>query len=150
MPSRLVGWDYATNGAYFVTACAYQRTLGFGHVDADGVQLSPLGTVVARQLLAVTRDRPGVQLDAGMVMPDHLHFIVLLHGQPRTLTSVHLLVAALKATATNAARRDGILATRRPLWQRGFYDRVIRNDDELQQRRAYIADNPTRWRLSGR
>jgi REP element-mobilizing transposase RayT len=85
-----------------------------------------------------------------MIMPDHVHLVVVNVGEEGTQTSVVLLIAELKAQVTRAARRDGILAMRQPLWQRGFYDRVIRSDEELKSCREYIASNPVRWSLKGR
>jgi REP element-mobilizing transposase RayT len=150
MRSRLQGWDYGSNGAYFLTVCAYQRVAAFGAVREDGVRLTAIGELLSRQVLAVARDRPGIDLAAWVVMPDHVHLIVVRSGEPVRRVAVDVIVAGLKASVTLAARRNGLLATRRPLWQRGFYDRVIRNDLELQQLREYIANNPIRWRLSGR
>jgi REP element-mobilizing transposase RayT len=150
VPSRLTGWDYSANGAYFLTFCTSQRVRAFGEVHADGVRLSVLGTALAQQLLEITRARPGLCLDAWVIMPDHLHLIVVYEGQPEHRMPVDLLVAELKATVTWAARRRGLLAPRQPLWQRGFYDRVIRTEGELRQLREYIATNPCRWVQSGR
>ena len=149
-PRRLTGWDYSANGAYFLTICTSQRVRAFGDVQTDGIHLSVLGTVVAQQLLEITRGRPGLCLDVWVIMPDHVHLIVVYEGHPENRVPVDLLVAELKATVTWAARRMGVLATRQPLWQRGFHDRVVRDEGELRQLREYIVTNPCRWMRSGR
>jgi REP element-mobilizing transposase RayT len=150
MPRRLAGWDYASNGAYFITVCAYRRARVFGAVSGAAVELSALGALLASQMVTLTRDHAGARLDTWMIMPDHVHLLVLHVGEERGRISVELLVAALKAHVTREARCGGILAMQQPLWQRGFYDRVIRSDEELQSCREYIATNPIRWALRGR
>jgi len=150
VPPRLTGWDYSANGAYFLTLCTSQRVRAFGDVQSDGVHLSVLATVLAQHILEIPGSRPGLCLDTWVIMPDHLHVIVMYEGPPERRVPIDLLVSELKATVTWAARRMGILATRQPLWQRGFYDRVIRNQVELYQLREYIAANPCRWFQSGR
>lgn len=111
--------------------------------------MSPLGTLVARHLHDVTGMRAGVQLDCWVVMPDHVHFIVLLSKEGCLQVSAMSLVGELKAKVTLIARRTAIVAPDQPLWQRSFYDRVIRNLKELDELRAYIEHNPRRWWCRG-
>jgi putative transposase len=177
---RLPGYDYSEPGAYFVTLCTYGRECVFGAVAAGAVRLNDCGLVAQEDWLRTGAVRPGVVLDALVVMPNHIHGIIILtpesqshtadnddvggvgavgaHGRgaqlcaptrtggalqrrPRSLAS---FVACYKATVTRRinALRDSPGAR---VWQRNYYERVIRDDDELARARAYIADNPARW-----
>ena len=133
---RLRAYDYAQAGAYFVTLCASSRACVFGEIADDQVRLRPYGQIVHEAWSAIPSHWRDVELDAFVVMPNHLHGIVVLSraGQAPPLPT---LIGAFKAGVT---RRTG-----RAIWQRSFYDRVIRNDQELEAIRRYIAENPLKW-----
>ena len=76
---RLAGYDYTQAGAYFVTICTQDRRPLLAHIDVGGHALTPIGQVVARCWLALPRHFPHLTLDAWVLMPDHLHSIVVLH-----------------------------------------------------------------------
>lgn len=137
---RLRHYDYAQAGAYFVTACAFGRQCLFGHVASDEMQLSELGRIVREHWLAIPFHWSGVELDSFVVMPNHLHGIVVLSraGQGPPLQTV---VGAFKAGVSREAGGS--------VWQRSFYERVIRSERELQALCQYVADNPLKWALDG-
>ena len=136
--TRLPCHDYATPGAYFVTVCAARRGSVFGRLCGERVVLNALGSIVAAQLTGVTDRLPGSWLDVWVVMPDHLHAVVILEGRHLRLGSV---VGAVKSGAARESRDYG-----RPsrLWQRGYYDHVIRDEADLERVREYITTNPVR------
>jgi putative transposase len=135
---RLRGYDYATVGAYFVTICAAAQWPTFGDVAGDEMKLSALGKLVREHWIAIPLHWAGVELDSFIVMPNHLHGIVVLTraGQGPPLPAV---VGAFKAGVSREAGGS--------VWQRTFHDRVIRSELELQALRQYVADNPLRWAL---
>jgi putative transposase len=161
---RLNNYDYRESGAYFVTVCTWQRIPVLSRVSADGVRLSPAGRIVHRVWEELPDHFPHVSLDAFVVMPDHVHGIVLFGpaladridaewqagagmGRSRPVVragSLGAVMRSFKSAATraiNEARRQ----PGQPLWQRGYWDRVLRNDVELARARDYVADNPRRW-----
>ena len=75
---RLPGYDYRQNGYYFVTICAFQRQSFFGRIDNGLMILNGIGCIVARELLQTPAIRPSVRLDAWMIMPNHIHFILAI------------------------------------------------------------------------
>lgn len=102
--------------------------------------LSTSGRVVADALAGMGVFHEGVDLDARIVMPNHVHAILLLdRDSPRGPPPVPAIVGAFKA---RASRRAG-----QRLWQRGYHDRIIRSEAELFAFRRYIAENPLRWAL---
>jgi REP element-mobilizing transposase RayT len=136
---RLIGFDYATGGAYVVTACARERRCLFGDVDNDAMRLGTIGRIVADALEGMGTFHDGVYLDARVVMPNHVHAILVLDHPRHRPPPVPAVVGAFKA---RASRRAGMM-----LWQRGFHDRIIRSEQELTAFRQYIAENPLRWAL---
>jgi putative transposase len=133
---RLEAYDYATEGAYFVTVCSAGRQCSFGDVVDNGVRLTPAGEVVAAEWREIGTRWGSVTLDVFAVMPNHLHGILWLHraGQDPPLPTV---VGLFKS---GASRKIG-----RSIWQRSFHDRVIRDEVELAAIRQYITENPLRW-----
>jgi putative transposase len=147
MPPRLPRWDYRAPGAYFVTTCTYRRRPYFGVVDGEHVRLSPLGELADDCLgLVLAVDRSCV-LQASVVMPDHLHVLVQQDTVDANRTPLDVLVRDLKARVTHEARTRDLLGPRDQLWQRGFFDRIVRTQTEHDTLLAYIANNPLRWTL---
>ncbi|HEU4329111.1 MAG TPA: transposase [Roseiflexaceae bacterium] len=143
---RLRGYDYAQVGAYFITVCVERRLLLLGALSGGGVQLSPAGRMVGELWEALPLHYPAA-LDAFVAMPDHIHGILLLPGGGLALPQlVHRLKSLTTARYRVGVAREGWPPFPGRLWQRSYYERVIRSEDELAQVRMYIAENPTRGR----
>lgn len=150
---RLKGYDYAQAGAYFVTICARGRECLFGEVADGEMRLSAWGAIVAR----CWDDLPGhyatVELDAFAVMPNHVHGIIVLTGPTAggTTDSLdktrHALPEIVRAFKAFSARRineaRGMVGT--PVWQRGYYEHIIRTERSLGRIQEYVATNPALW-----
>ena len=136
---RLKDFDYATPGGYFVTVCARDQRCVFGRIQGDLMTLNRLGRLVEDALDGIAEFHPGVDLDASVVMPNHVHAIVVVDRLRFRPPPVPAVIGAFKA---RASRRAG-----RALWQRGYFDRVIRTEVELLAFREYISTNPLRWAL---
>ena len=155
-PNRRPGYDYSQPGTYFVTLCAEHRQCLFGTV-ADGVMLSnDVGYMVLSEWDALPQTFPGTELDASMLMPDHLHGIIILGTDPDVTAIPHLgtIIRAFRERSTNryfAQVRAGIWpAIDRRLWQQRYHDRIVRSDTELDHIRTYITGNPIRWEQRNR
>ncbi len=143
---RLWGYDYSQTGAYFVTICAHERRCLFGRVVDAQVSLSSIGDIVAREWMVSGDIRRDVEVDAFVIMPNHLHGIVLL-GRSEAAAAARPLGAVIrgfKAATTRAAAAAGH-SLQHPLWQRNYYEHIIRDEESLEAIRAYIADNPAKW-----
>jgi REP element-mobilizing transposase RayT len=154
---RLKDYDY-TQGAYFLTLCTVGHVCLFASANDGKLRLNRLGRIVAQEWRRTGELRPEVFLDAWALMPNHVHAMVFLpdkepvpasagtggahlNRRPRSLGS---LVSEFKATAT--ARIHRALGTPgRRIWQRGYFDRVIRSEEHLERVRQYILENPLRW-----
>jgi len=189
---RLRDYDYAASGAYFVTVCTQHRVCLFGDVVNNTVWLNEYGDIV----LACWDDIPAhfthVDLDAFVVMPNHVHGIIVLTDRMQTTPFIHVppvspgaqhaapfpvsrtprphvqpgslgaIVRAFKSAVTqriNALRRGGtgaaccaptststiLTSSASPIWQRNYYEHVIRNEAALHRLREYIQNNPAAW-----
>lgn len=137
---RLRGYDYRTAGKYFVTICTWNRDCVFGEVVDGSVRLSHAGRIAEASWLS-SAAHDGVECDEFIVMPNHLHGILALNGKTLALGE---LVRAFKARTTHAITGSHKTGSTR-LWQRNYYERIIRDDAELADTRRYIKLNPLSW-----
>jgi REP element-mobilizing transposase RayT len=150
---RLPGYDYAAAGAYFVTVCTQNRQPLFGEVQNGEMCLSEAGHIVWRCWNDLPNHYAHVKLDAFITMPDHVHAIIVLDdsiaGEPENhhLPPRHGLAEIVRAFKSFSARRINELRRTAGIgvWQRNYYERIVRDEQELHQIRAYIIDNPVRW-----
>jgi len=159
---RLRGYDYTRPAAYFLTLCVKNRECLFGEIAAGVMRLNEYGLIVAEKWRWMQTQFRYVQMDAYVVMPDHFHGILRIiddhrrgdsriaptivrpmvsNGETKTLGR---LVGAFKTVTTkhiNIVRNTPGIT----VWQRNYYERIIRNDGELNRIRGYIENNPGRW-----
>ena len=149
---RIADYDYAAPGTYFVTVCAATGQCLFGEVADGAVRLNDLGRAVARCWEETPRHFSTVELDLYVVMPNHVHGLLALTDSADVLTSnrvrptVHTIIGAFKSAAT---RQVNMLrhAPGTPLWQRAYYEHIVRTDQGMERIREYIANNPAKWEL---
>jgi putative transposase len=159
---RLPGYDYAEAGAYAVTIRAWGGQPLFGEVVDGVVHLNAYGDIAQSCCEEIPLHFPHAWLDTCVVMPDHLHAIVVLRDWPQQCGSqarehgegfgrpvrgsLPRIIRSLKSAVT---KRINELRGRQAgsVWQRGYYEHVIRDDCELQEHRQYILENPCRWSL---
>jgi len=141
-------------GAYFITVCTVDRTCLFGDVVDDAMHPNHSGLAVMDSWDALPHHYPHVQTIAFALMPNHVHGVVLLNDarQEPSLNSSqhsHSLTEAVRAFKSFSARAvNSIRETHgQPVWQRGFYDHVIRSEGSLHRICEYVANNPLQWKL---
>ncbi len=159
---RLQGYDYGQSGAYFVTICAYQKSRLFGRIGDGKMAVNDLGLIVANCWLQISQARPNIELDAFVLMPSHLHGILLISDQDsvdyvaKTKRSANasggnladaslgVIIGQFKRAVTI---RSKLLAQppEQPIWQRNYYEHIIRNETSLNDIREYIVENPAKW-----
>jgi len=154
---RLKGYDYSQAGAYFVTICTRGRACLFGEIVEGEMRLNECGQAVAWTWHDLPNHVANAELDAFVVMPNHVHGIIVLTDAPvgagsepaPTTMKRHALPEIIRQFKAFSARRINQRreTTGLPLWQRNYYEHVIRNDESLRRIRQYIADNPARWAL---
>lgn len=142
---RLKFFDYAASGAYFVTVCVHERRRLLSRISDGRVVLNTAGEIVGQQLRSLPARLDGVDVDPFVIMPNHLHAVVRL--APRARQASPLLGQVVGAFKSGSAREINRLR-RTPgarVWQRGYYEHVIRDESDLERACEYIANNPARW-----
>ncbi len=153
-PLRYCGHDYRAPCCVHVTICTHDRQPLFGTVVSGEMDLNDAGRFADASLKALHSDPNGIVIDTHIVMPDHLHAIIVLkttpHGNKRK--SVPDVVRAFKMRIVKSWPSGVRLGGWQPyetyethLWQRSFYDTLIFDDAHLQHTRKYILANPSRW-----
>ena len=144
---RLAEYDYSTAGYYFVTICIREQQCLLGEIVADAVCLNSAGQMIASAWMALPERFEQVGLDSFVVMPNHIHGIVVVK---KGIALTHV-IQAFKSLSTNEYIRgvhaQGWGKFDGTLWQRSFYDHVIRNDQDLSRIQEYILNNPLQWAL---
>lgn len=164
---RLKGYDYTQAGAYFVTICTQNRECLFGEIVEEEMRLNDAGQTVQSVWNELPCHYPGVEIDVFVVMPNHIHGTIVLMddhvvgatpcgclvpGQaqgPAPTMSLPDVVHRFKSLTTARFRHGVVQNNWHPfhgrLWQRNYYEHVIRNESELNRIREYIGANPARW-----
>lgn len=148
-----------------MTICTHERQCIFGNVVNDEMRLNELGKVVEQEWLRTPAIRPETELDDFVIMPNHMHGIIIIndsvksgvgaiHESPLRMRKIDerrqmILSKIIGRFKMNSAKRINTLqgTPGLPVWQRGFYDHIIRNDADLTRIREYIGNNPSRWAL---
>ena len=158
--TRLQSYDYTRPGAYFVTVCTRNRKCFFGDITGEEMHPNEYGRIVQEQWKKTARIRSSVELDQFVIMPNHLHGIVILKesrcrdtarrvptpeqfGKP-VVGSLSTVIRSFKSAATKRIN----LVRRTPgarVWQPRYYEHVIRNKKDLSSIREYIITNPAKW-----
>ena len=162
-PTRLSGYDYGQTGGYFVTICVQDQKCLFGTIIDGHMQLNEIGNIVDECWNRIPQHFSSAELDVCVIMPNHIHGIILLgtkeassprtsiHSQPNrrresAVSTLGQVVAYFKYQSTKDINQHrGMPGTR--VWQRNYYDHIVRGDIDLQRVRKYITDNPMQWEL---
>ena len=147
---RLANYDYSTPGIYLVTICVHHMEHRFGEVHEGQVELNDAGLLVENLWSDISNRHVGVNLDEWIVMPNHLHGIIVPGTVPDAVVPPLSRIVGEFKSCTTVHYARGVCAGSFPrfdrsLWQRGFHDRIIRNETSLAKAREYIAANPVRW-----
>ena len=147
---RLPDWDYRLPGPYAITLCTEDRVHRFGTVR-DGVMiLNPIGEMVQSVWADMCREFPLVTLDAFVVMPNHVHAVLMLSsddiaGNPELGTVVQRFKSIATTRYARGVHERGWLPFEGRLFQRNYYEHIVRDERDLERCRAYIEANPANW-----
>ena len=166
--ARLAGYDYSNPAWYYVTICTKGMREWFGEVEENKMILNDCGEIVKEEWLKTKEIREKVDLDYFVIMPNHLHGIVIIEGpevvethrdasqiqtERRRITDPSLrivrnnlahIIKGFKGSCTKSIRKSGHTTFK---WQPRFYDHIIRNEKDLYRIRKYIDENPLKWQL---
>lgn len=140
-PNRLKDFDYSTNSAYFITICTNDRKPVLSDIDvgADCVRLFPIGKTVQNEIQKMALLYDNVYICNYVIMPNHIHIIFQIDNNGRTqfAPTVSRIVKQFKGSVTKKIGQS--------IWQKSFYDHIIRDESNFITKSRYIDDNPSRW-----
>jgi REP element-mobilizing transposase RayT len=160
---RVKGYDYSQSGSYFVTICSKNRENIFGKIIKKNVEavlapawyqieLSIIGQIIFTQWQDIQNRYDNVGLDKFIIMPNHLHGIILINKK-RVETSATPTIGQIIRSFNSISAREYLLYIKNnqinasvKIWQRSFYDRIIRGEESLKKIREYILNNPINWK----
>lgn len=150
---RLKEYDYSKAGYYFITTCTKDRKNWFGKITNGKIVINKYGKIVIQQWVWLSNQYNYVKLDNFIVMPNHFHGIIIIesnavgNGRDRSLQkvkSLSSLMGAFKTTSSKLIHNAGLYIFQ---WQKSFYEHIIWYDEELNDIREYIINNPLQWEL---
>jgi len=168
---RLPEYDYSQCGAYFLTIVTRNREHLFGEIVDGKMELNELGKIVEQNWNEIPNHYPDAKIDEYIIMPNHIHGIIIFEGDVGAIRELPLQkdrddgVGAIRELPLQIQRRKMLLPkiigyfkmnsakqiniihqkTGNPVWQRNYYEHIIRNEEELNRIREYIIDNPKNW-----
>lgn len=162
--NRLKEYDYSNAGYYFVTICVNDRNDYFGKIEGTKCVLNEFGKAIKQILENIPVLYPYVELDYFVIMPNHIHVIIIIDPSninvvtsrdlsqnkpdkvlPKLkIKSLSEIIGAFKTMSSKELHKKGVKEFK---WQRSFYDRIIRNEKELYQIRKYIEQNPLSFEI---
>ena len=146
---RLKGYDYSSNGAYFVTICTYNRECLLGDIVVGqglcSCRLSQIGNIIGEEIDALFIRYPNIIISNFIIMPNHIHMIIHIERQEQSpCPTVADVICTFKSITTKKSNLlDNI--TGRKIWQFRYHDHIIRNEKEYQKIQEYIDTNPQKW-----
>jgi REP element-mobilizing transposase RayT len=154
---RLKRYDYTQAGAYFITMVTYQRELLFGEIMDGEMRLSPMGQIAEEHWCAIPEHFPQVVLGTYVIMPNHVHGIIIIQPvgatqwvAPTTTAngpkrgSIGAIIGAYKMSVTRRIQKE---LNETAIWQRNYYEHVIRNDEDHNRIHLYIEANIDNWAM---
>ena len=156
---RLRNYDYSSDGAYCITICAYNRKCLFGAIVDGEMRLNEYGAIIHDEWVKTGQIRPNIKLDEWIIMPNHVHLIIIIDADGRgtarraptgeqfgkpTIGTIPTIIRSFKSAVTKRINELRGLPGM-PLWQRNFYDHIIRNENSMNEIREYIGRNPMQW-----
>ncbi|MGN0530258.1 MAG: transposase [Eubacterium sp.] len=144
-PNRLKEFDYSTNGAYFITICVKDRKCVLGKIVGEGlcalpkIELTPIGNEIVNSIKYINKNYENVFIEKYVIMPNHIHLIVILDNQTggRGNPPLQNVIGQLKSYTTKKYGKQ--------LWQRSYYDHIIRNEDDYLNIWEYVNSNALKW-----
>jgi len=163
---RLHGYDYSQNGAYFVTICVQNRENRFGRIEDGRMFLNDVGEMIDKYWNQLKQKYFYVTLDEYVIMPNHIHGIIVINDMvgaglvpaqnnsgkratTRVAPTIGNIVGAFKSLTTheyiNGVKNKNWQPFSSRIWQRNYYEHIIRKDEDLDRIREYINLNPKNW-----
>lgn len=142
-PTRLREYDYSSPGSYFITICTLNRECILSSINNGEITLTEIGIIAEQQILDIPRRFSTVIIDEYVIMPNHIHIILVISGNvpggASPSPTVSDMIRVIKSQTTRLSECS------QKIFQRSFYDHVIRNEMDHTMIKDYIRNNPFKW-----
>lgn len=149
---RLSDFDYSSSNLYFVTICVHDRVCLLGKIVNEKMYLLPFGHIVKSFIASIPQHYSGVNIDLFQIMPNHIHIIIGLESHGRTRGSAPTLGTIIQRFKTmtihnylEGMKIHGWKSFNKKLWQRDYYEHIVRDEHDLNRVREYIENNVANW-----
>lgn len=145
--NRIEHYDYASPGVYFVTLCTADRakilweSVGADTIRPQEISLSAVGKIAEQSILQTPTHYDGVFVDKYCIMPDHIHLLLRIEAENGRMISAPTVSAVVGSMKRWVSKTLG-----RSVWQKSFYDHVVRNRQDYEEIWRYIDENPLKYR----
>ena len=142
-PNRLKGFDYSSNGVYFITICTDNRKcilskiVGADSIRPCNVQLTKYGEIVKIGIENISKIYKDCLVDDYVIMPNHIHLIITINNYSGRIVSAPTVIGQFKRYVSKECGCS--------IWQKGFYDHIIRDEEDYNSKAEYIINNPLKW-----
>jgi len=157
---RLKEFDYSQPSWYYVTICSHQMLHRFGQIQNDKMILNEYGKIINDEWNKTKLIRPNIEIDYYIIMTNHLHGIIIINKQSRGVLQYaptenkfsspsHTLGSIIRGFKSSSTKKINIKRNTpgQVVWQRNYFEKIIRNEKELFYIRKYIEQNPLKWEL---
>lgn len=141
--NRLANYDYSQNGAYFITICVKDKEPILSEISKTDlinpakIKLSKIGIIIKDAIIKIPEQYNGVFVDNYVIMPNHIHLIIRIQNDSGRIISVPTIIGSMKRYASKKVGTS--------IWQKSFYDHIIRDEADYLTKWKYIDDNPEKW-----
>ncbi|MFD1256287.1 transposase [Mucilaginibacter terrae] len=153
---RRLFWDYGSHGLYFITICTHERNHYFGEIEQQNsesplLQEKEIATIAKQNWLTIPQYHNYIELDEFVIMPNHIHGILFVNKPGKTTWNLNQFGAQSQNIASvirgykASVKKYATLNKIDFAWQSKYHDRVIRDENEYQNIRNYIYNNPANW-----
>ena len=148
---RLKNYDYSQAGLYFVTICSWKQKCIFGKIASSKMRLNSLGKLLNEQWLAIPQLYSGVELHDHVIMPNHFHGVIELSDSTGAINLAPTIGEIVRRFKARCARKINASSNNSPqkLWQRNYYEHIIRDEKSYLKIIEYIINNPAKWQDDG-
>ena len=141
---RLKGYNYSRAGAYFITICTANRKHLFGRIHHGVMHLNEYGKIAHKTWAHLSDSFPSIRLDAFVIMPNHIHGIIILKKHAQKKPSIPQIISWFKSRTSRQI--NYLQNSTGTIWHRSYHDRIIRDKRAFRNIRKYILNNPKKWR----
>jgi REP element-mobilizing transposase RayT len=154
---RLQGYDYSQSGGYFITICTKDRECLFGEIKNGIMMLNEHGLIAQEEWVKTGKMRRNIIMDEFVIMPNHIHGIIVINSSVGAYRNTPLqskfqspsnnleaIIRGYKSSVTTRINTNRQIQSQ-SIWQRNYYEHIVRNDEDLNRVREYIINNPQNW-----